>query len=129
MKTIFLALVVSGVLTCVYADSRSGYETATVVSVSHHEIPSNYVGSNPADGPFQARVYDYDIAFRLKCTVYYARYESETKYMPAAFAPNHVVDVSVARHFLFVSLPGDRELQLPIEYRRRLDESSCAPYS
>jgi hypothetical protein len=126
MKKIFLALVLCGLLTAVFADSRSGYEPATVIGVRHHETPSNYVGSNPSDAPLQARVYDYDVAIRLNCTVYQVRYESETNYMPAVFAPNHAVDVSLAKRFLYVSLPADRELRLGIESRRRLDSEACS---
>jgi hypothetical protein len=105
---------------------QTGYEAATVVSVDKHVTPSNYVGGSPSDAPLQAEDYSYDVGIRLNCNIYVGRYESATDYLPAVFAPNHMVDVRMDKHVLYVSLPeGDRVVKMGIVSHKRLTEQAC----
>jgi len=105
---------------------QNGYETATVVSVDKYVSTSNYAGGSPIDAPLQAESYSYDIGVRLDCNIYVSRYESATNYLPAAFAPNHMVDVRLDNHVMYVSLPeGDRIVKMGIVSHRRVKDEVC----
>lgn len=83
------------------------------------------VGS-PTDAPLQAESYTYDVGTRLNCDMYVGRYESATDYLPVGFAPHHTVDVRLARHIIYVSLPEhDREVKMRIVSRKHLTEQAC----
>ena len=115
-NTFVLFVLVSGVLlTSGHAATNAGYQPATVVSVESRAIPSNYVGDNPSDAPFQPEVFSYDIGILVGGTVYRASYDSAFDELPSAFAPNHPVQVNLKKHVLDVELPGDRTLQMAIE--------------
>jgi hypothetical protein len=121
-----LALMCCAWLTYLYADTKQGYQLATVVKVEKYEVPSNYVGGSATDAPLQPEVYAYDIGLKVNCDVYVGRYQSATDYLPSIFARNHEVDVRVQKHILFVSLPdSDRDVKMGIVSHRRLKEQSC----
>jgi hypothetical protein len=127
MKKNLMSLVLaSGVLLAsAHAATKQEYQSATVVSVESHEIPSNYAGSNPSDAPLQSEVYSYDISIRLGCTVYRTRYESAFDYLPSIFAANHPVEVNPHNRVMYVSLPGDRAVRMAIGGRRGVKDTSC----
>lgn len=107
-------------------NKTTGYETATITSVEKHVSPSNYLGDSPSDAPLQAEEYSYDVGLRLNCNLYVGRYESAIDYLPAAFAPNHTVDVRWDKHVIYVSLPEhDREIKLGIVGHKRIKEPAC----
>jgi hypothetical protein len=131
-KTLMVSvLMLSALLVYLHADtkknSRTGYQTATVVSVDKHISQSNYVGGSPTDAPLMAEDYSYDIGIRLNCNVYIGRYESAIDYLPAVFAPQHTVDVLLQKHVLYVSLPdSDREVKMGITSHHLLKGDQCA---
>ena len=128
MKQILLlfVLVSCALAASAFAEKPKDYQTATVVSVeSHDESPSNYAGSNPSDAPLQAEVYSYDIGIRIGCIIYRTRYDSAIDYLPAVFSPNHPVQVNVSRHVLNVSLPGYREVRMPIDGHSSVRDQAC----
>jgi hypothetical protein len=105
---------------------ETGYQTAMVLGVDPVAAESNYVGVSPTDAPLGPQTYAYDVRIRLNCNVYTARYESVTDYLPAAFAANHTVDVRLAAHVVYVSLPTqDREIKMGIVGRKRVKEQAC----
>ena len=107
--------------------TKQGYESATVVSVEKHMMPSDYVGT-PTDAPpqQQSQDYSYDVGIRLSCDVYVGRYESAIDYLPAVFAPNHAVDVRLDKHVIYVSLPeSDRVVKMGIISHKHLSEQTC----
>ncbi len=117
-------------LLCLHAHAEQttedGYQTATVINVNKHVSASNYVGDNPIDAPLQARVYSYDIGIRLNCKVYVGRYESATRYLPPAFAPDHEIDVRLDKHVMYFSLPfRDGELMMGIVSHGRVKNEMC----
>ncbi len=120
-----LALVSTLAPTLLRAHPRQGSQVATVISVEDHEIPSNYVGSNPSDAPLQAEIHSYDIGIRLYCQVYTVRYDSGLDYLPSVFTPNHKIDIDLRKHMILVSLPGDREVKLSIARRDRAKGVPC----
>jgi hypothetical protein len=128
-RLMMLALVWSALLVYLRADTKAnaktGYQTATVVSVDKHVSDSNYLGS-PTDAPLQANGYRYDIGIRLDCNVYFGRYESATDYLPFSFAPNRKVDVRLHKHIMYVNLPhSGREVKMGIVGHSRLKEQGC----
>jgi len=131
MKRIVCSVAVLLPLMLVYVHAnakpkQNGYETATVVSVDKYVSPSNSVGGSPTDAPLQAESYSYAIGVRLDCNIYVSRYESATDYLPAAFAPNHMVDVRLDNHVIYVSLPeGDRIVKMGIVSHRRVKDEAC----
>jgi hypothetical protein len=127
-KSLVLFVFVSGVLLAsMHANTKPGYQSATVVSVETHETPSNsnYAGSNPSDAPLQSEVYSYDIGVRLGCTVYRTRYDSAFDYLPSVFALNHPIEVNIRKRVIEVSLPGDRTVRMSIDGRRSVKDESC----
>jgi hypothetical protein len=119
MKNFFTFLVLaSGLLpTSMHATTKTEYQTATVVSVESHAIPSPYVGGGPSDAPLQSEVYGYDIGIRVGDTVYRTSYESAFADLPSVLTANHSVEVNLKRHVMEVELPGDRSVRLGIESR------------
>jgi len=135
MTKILLLLGLMSTVMLVYsrADSKAdskGHQSATVVSVDKREAQSNYVGSNPTDAPLQADDYSYDIGVRVDCNVYIGRYESAIDYLPAAFAPNHKVDVLLQKHIMYVSFPeSGRKVKMGIIGHQLLKNGGCATRS
>ena len=125
-SAVLVALLVIYIQANAKASKPTGFEAATVVSVDKHVTPSNYVGGSPSDAPLQAEDFSYDIGIRLNCNVYVGRYESATDFLPAAFTPNHTVDVRLDKHLMYVSLPeGDRIVKMGIVSHKRVKEQSC----
>jgi hypothetical protein len=125
-NNLLLLAIVSGVLsTSLYAAANPGYQPATVVSVESHATPSNNEGGDPSDAPLQSVVNSYDIGIRLGGTVYRASYDSAFEDMPSIFSPNHPVEVNLKGHVMYVKLPGDRAVEMPIE--SRAGENSASP--
>ena len=125
-KNLVSLVLVSGVLLAsAHAATKQEYQSATVVSVESHETPSNYAGSNPSDAPLQSEVHSYDIGIRLGCTVYRTRYESAFDYLPSVFAVNHPIEVNPHKRVMYVSLPGDRAVRMPIGGRSAVKDTSC----
>jgi len=127
-KNLMLLALVFGVL-LIYlhantsGDVEQGYQTATVVSVEKHGIPSNYIGDNPADRPLQARNYAYEIGIQLDCNVYVGLYQSAINYLPSDFAPNKTVDVRLRKHAMYISLPyRDWDVKMGILSHRRIKD-------
>lgn len=87
------------------AREETASEPATVLNVRSHMMPGNPVGGVIDNAVPQPQEYIYDVEIRRNCDVYVARYESPTKQMPAAFAPNHPVNVRLDRHFMLFSAP------------------------
>jgi hypothetical protein len=131
-KTLMVSfLMLGGLLVYLHADVkkdfRTGYQTATVVSVDKHISQSNYVGASPTDAPLVAEDYSYDIGIRVNCNVYVGRYESAIDYLPSVFAPQHTVEMLLRKHVLYVSLPdGDREVKMGITSHHVLKGDQCA---
>jgi hypothetical protein len=121
MKTNFILLVlVSGLLLgTMHAATKTVDQTATVVSVDSHEpqYNSNYAGTNPSDFPLQSELYHYDIAARVGSTIYRISYDSALDYLPSVFANNHPIQVNLRKHVMYVTLPDEGEVRLPIESR------------
>lgn len=121
MLFIFLATILPAGL---YAQGKVPSQTATAVSVTNYEAPSNYIGS-PTDAPLQPIEYADDVGVRLECEVYVGRYESAIDYLPSAFTPNHSVGVIIQKHILYLTLSGDREVKLGIIRHDQLKDGSC----
>jgi hypothetical protein len=129
INTVVLLTVVSCAVLSMQAATRSGYQSATVVSVESHESAgnSNYAGSNPSDAPLGSpEVYSYDIRVRLGCTLYRIGYDSMFDYPPSVFVPNHTIEVKPQKRVMYVNLPGDREVRLGISGRKNLKDASCS---
>lgn len=118
-------LLSSALLTCAQAEAKAKYQSVTVVSVEKHEAPSSYVGGNPSDAALQSTVYSYDVGIRVNCEIYVARYASALDYLPAAFTPNHAIQVNLQKHVIEVSLPGNRDLRMSIIGKVGEKDSSC----
>lgn len=107
------------------AREQTASEPATVLSVRSHMMPGNPVGGVIDNTVPQPQEYIYDVEIRRNCDVYVARYESPTKQMPAAFAPNHTVNVRLDRHFmLFSPAESDQTVTTAIVSHERA--SGCA---
>jgi hypothetical protein len=126
MKSILVLLGVlsTGLLVAAHADTKSQYQSATVVSVDTHETPSTYIGT-PTDAPLQAEVNSYDIGIQLNCTVYTVRYDTALDSLPSLFTPNHEIEVSLQKHSMSIAFPGERIVKLGIAGRGRGKDTSC----
>ena len=105
---------------------KTGYQTATVVSVDKRAEQSNYIGS-PSDAPLMPEEYSYDIKIKLQCDQYIGRYESATDYLPSVFKPNQNIDVRLDKHIMYVSLPfSDREVKMGIVGHSHMRTETCS---
>lgn len=101
------------------------FQKAIVVSAQKYEPDRPRYGKR-TDAPPRATEYDYDVAIRLNCSVYVARYESAIDYLPGAFTRDESVEVSLEKHLMFVRVPGTRELRLGIVRRYAVSGDSCS---
>jgi len=107
-----------------HAQAKPTLQTATVVSVTKYEAPSNYVGS-PTDAPLQPTEYANDIAIRLGCEVYVGRYKSATDYLPSTFRAGHPAEISIEKHTIYVRTLGAADVKLNLVRSYRSSGSGC----
>jgi hypothetical protein len=117
MKTsVTLFVLMSGVLSAsMHGAAKTEDQPAIVVSVENHDPQSNSNYAGPLDLPLQPQIYSYDIGIRVGSTLYRTSYASAFDYLPAVFATNHPIQVNLGDHVMYVTLPGDRAVRLPIE--------------
>jgi hypothetical protein len=117
-NNVMLFVLVSGVLLAnMQAAAKTEAQLATIVSVEHHDPPSN---SNPLDLPLQPQIYTYDIGIRVGSTIYRTSYDSAFDDLPAVFSTNHPIQVNLGSHVMYVTLPGDRAVRMAIQGRSGL---------
>jgi hypothetical protein len=119
MKTSFMLFVlVSGVLSgSVHAATKTEDLPAIVVSVETHQPQSNTNYAGSFDLPLQPETYSYHIAIRVGSIIYRTDYDSAFDGLPAVFATNHPIQVSLGNHVMCVTLPGDGPVRMAIESR------------
>jgi hypothetical protein len=129
---LILAIMSAAMFVCLHANAKNssndktGYQSATVISVDKHVAESTNVGGSPTDAPLQADDYSYNIGIRLNCDLYVGRYKSATDYLPSVFVTNHAVDVRLQKHIMYVSLPdSDREVKMGIVSHGRVKNEPC----
>lgn len=126
IKQVSLLLVaLAGMALLLRASVKGGYQTATVTSVKKLDTSPQFIGGNPTDAPLHADDFAYEVGIRVECTKYVGRYESFLDYLPAAIAPNKEVDVRLDKHWLYVSLPADREIKMGIVHHEKIREADC----
>jgi hypothetical protein len=113
-------VLMSGVLSAsMHGAAKTEDQPAIVVSVENHDRQStNYAG--PLDLPLQPQIYSDHIGIRVGSTLYRTSYASAFDYLPAVFATNHPIQVNLGDHVMYVTLPGDRAVRMPIESRSGL---------
>jgi len=125
MPSLVLAILAMVVYASATKTQKTGYQTATVLSVEKHHGPSNYIGTG-TDAPLQPDEYAYDIRIHLPCNDYVGRYESPTDYLPSVFAANHAIEVRLEKHVMFVSLPwNDQEVKMGIIGHKHEKADAC----
>lgn len=119
MKTSFMLFVlVSGVLSgSVHAATKTEDLPAIVVSVETHQPQSNSNYAGSFDLPLQPETYSYEIGIQVGSIFYRTNYDSVIDCLPAVFATNHPIQVSLGNHVMYVTLPGDRPVRMAIESR------------
>lgn len=122
---LLLAFILAGLVVCVWASVKQGYQTATVVTVKKLDTTPQFSGGNPTDAPAYPEEFAYEIGLRLECTTYVGRYESATDYLPSVFKPNSDVDVRLDKHWMYVSLYGDRDVKMGIVRHERVHNDAC----
>jgi hypothetical protein len=116
------ALIVMGFFACLLPvflhagteqDLKGAYQPATVVSVTKVGTTANYV---------------YDIAIRVNCTLYIAKYKSASDFVPSEIAPNHTVSVLVDEHghWMHVVMSPDRPVELRLMSATGSGDKSCS---
>jgi hypothetical protein len=116
-----LALVSGALLTSMQADTKAGYQPATVITVESRAMPVTYAGGELSDAPLQPTLYSYDIGIRVGETVYRTRYDSAFEDLPSVLSVRQPLQVNLRRYVLHVELPGDRVVGMPIESRTALN--------
>jgi hypothetical protein len=104
--------------------STRQFQTAVVVSAQKYEPEVAHHGKF-TDAPAPSSEYDATISIRLNCLVYVGRYKSPIDYLPGVFVPDHSVEVSPGKHFLYVRVPGTGEVKLRIVRRDPVAGDSC----
>jgi hypothetical protein len=119
-------LICSGLLLYLHASEKPGYQAATVTSVESVDSPHRvYAGGNPSDTPATPTEFAYNIGLKVDCAMYVGRYESATDYLPSAFKQQSSIDIRIAKHWLYVSLPMDHEVKLALMSHHALVGSAC----
>jgi hypothetical protein len=93
--------------------STRQFQKAVVVSAQKYEPDTPRHGKR-TDAPAPATEYDYDVSIRLNCSVYVGRYLSGIDYLPDVFSANQSVEVSLDKHFMYVKVPGSRDVKMGI---------------
>lgn len=130
MKRIFAALLlVLGAFPLAFASSKhaqsNSFLEGTILQVEKHEAVQSRGGSNPSDAPLpDPETYDYDIAVRVNCRTYVARYESWYDYVPANLSASQQVQLRLAHGTMYVDVPNQKEVPMRIGSRHE-DRGSC----
>ena len=110
-----LFALMSGVLSAsMHGAAKTEDQPAIVVSVENHDPQSNSNYAGPLDLPLQPQIYSYDIGIQVGSTLYRTSYASAFDYLPAVFATNHPIQVDLGDHVMYVTLPDDRAVRMPI---------------
>ena len=110
-----LFVLMSGVLSAsMHGAAKTEDQPAIVVSVENHDPQSNSNYAGPSDLPLQPQIYSCDIGIRVGSTLYRTSYASAFDYLPAVFATNHPIQVDLGDHVMYVTLPDDRAVRMPI---------------
>jgi hypothetical protein len=116
-----LFVLMSGVPSAsMHGAAKTKDQPAIVVCVENHDPQSNSNYAGPLDLPLQPQIYSDDIGIRVGSTLYRTSYAFAFDYLPAVFATNHPVRVNLGDHVMYVTPPGDRAVQMPIESRSSL---------
>ncbi len=130
MKSTFVAFfLVLGAFPFAYASSKHAQSNpfleGSVLQVEKHETTQSTAGSNPSDAPLPGpETYNYDISVRVNCGTYVGRYESWYDYLPAGLSANHKVQLRLARGTMYLDVPNQGEVPLPIVSRHQ-DRRPC----
>ena len=113
-------LLVLGLVSCMllgYAQAsmddqylKEAYQPATVVSLTK-------LNTSPE--------FSYDIGIRMDCTLYVGRYKGAADFVPAPIALNNRVDVRVEKHWMYVFLPPNREVEMRLMSGTASEDKSC----
>ncbi len=110
-----LFALMSGVLSAsMHGAAKTEDQPAIVVSVENHDPQSNSNYAGPLDLPLQPQIYSYDIGIRVGSTLYRTSYASAFDYLPAVFATNHPIQVDLGDYVMYMTLPDDRAVRMPI---------------
>ncbi|PYX57096.1 MAG: hypothetical protein DMG76_12615 [Acidobacteria bacterium] len=110
-----LFALMSGVLSAsMHGAAKTEDQPAIVVSVENHDPQSNSNYAGPLDLPLQPQIYSYDIGIQVGSTLYRTSYASAFDYLPAVFATNHPIQVDLGDHVMYMTLPDDRAVRMPI---------------
>jgi hypothetical protein len=112
---VFLFAVVSLAAAFAKATQPKTYQNATVLRVNKYEEPPIVGSDNPTDAPAaDPETFSYDISIRVHCGSYVGRYQSWYDYMPVELSPNHKIRVRLTRSVMYVPIPNQKELEMPI---------------
>lgn len=120
MKKLVIAFVIvagaSAVLSAFAKESKiKPYIEGTVVRVEKHERQEQVSGQNPSDAPLpDPATYSYDVAVHVNCGTYVGRYQSWYDYVPSVFTSNRKIQLRLTRSAMYVDVPYQKELELPI---------------
>ena len=130
MKASTCAAALALILACPVLYASSGSKTQS------RDLPGKVVGlekrdvqspgdrlTTPTDAPLSAQYFSYDVAVRVNCEVYVARYDTSFDYVPAVFHPGQDIQVRTTRHVMYLDAPDNPEFRLPIVHRSA--DGSC----
>jgi hypothetical protein len=104
----------------------AGYQQGTVLSVARQEVQSpDQCCYSVTDAPSQSEYYAYEVSVRVGCTTYEGRYETPFDYFPSAFSPGKPIQVRLTKHVLYVDVPGERDMKVPIVHRASDRAAPC----
>ena len=93
-----------------HQDLKAAYQPATVVSVTKLKTAPEYY---------------FDVGIRMNCVLYVGQYKSASNFVPTPIAPRNRVDVRVEDHWMYVFVPGDREVEMRLISTKSSEDNSC----
>ncbi len=100
----------------------------TIINIQRTKTQSpdySTAGSNPADAPLTSRYYSYEIAVRVNCRTYAARYDSPFNALVLPLNPDEHVPVRVTKDTLQFDFPDNPDVRMAIVHRTNNCDGSC----
>jgi hypothetical protein len=118
-KTLVVFAILASMLAVLSAFAKESkikqYFEGTIIRVDRHEGRELVGGQNPSDAPLaDPETFAYDISVHVNCGTYVGRYQNWYDYVPSLFTPNQKIQLRLSRSLMYVEVPNQKELELPI---------------
>lgn len=128
-KIVVASAILASMLAVLSASAKEStskqYVEGTIVRVDRHQSVPNVSEQNPSDAPLaDPETFAYDVAVHVNCGTFVGRYQSWYDYLPSVFGADRKIQLRMARSVMYVSVPNEKELELPI-VSKHIERGPC----